>query len=120
MDAAQIIMADAQAHGVNPETALRAISGMIKHHRAILMQEGNSVLVVRVFNGDLGELHLFTTDSPLALVSALKVFYQHLQHSHLKAVYGKADNPQIIDFMKTIGFPVQPSNLAKYNWMGRV
>ena len=120
MDAAQIIMADAQAHGVNPETALRAISGMIKHHRAILMQEGNSVLVVRVFNGDLGELHLFTTDSPLALVSALKVYYQHLQHSHLKAVYGKADNPQIIDFMKTIGFPVQPSNLAKYNWMGRV
>jgi hypothetical protein len=120
MDAAQIIMADAQAHGVNPETALRAISGMIKHHRAILMQEGNSVLVVRVFNGDLGELHLFTTDSPLALVSALKVFYQHLQNSHLKAVYGKADNPQIIDFMKTIGFPVQPSNLAKYNWMGRV
>ena len=38
MDAAQIIMADAQAHGVNPETALRAISGMIKHHRAILRE----------------------------------------------------------------------------------
>jgi len=120
MDAAQIIMADAQAHGVNPESALRAVGGMIKQRQAILMQEGNSVLVVRVFNKDFAELHLFTTDAPLALVSALKIFYQHLKNSHLKAVYGKADQPQIVEFMKRIGFPIEPSNIPDYNWMARV
>jgi hypothetical protein len=120
MDAAQIIMADAQAHGANPEAVLRGVSGLIKHRHAILMQEGNTVLLVRVFDRDFAELHLFTTDAPLALVSALKVFYQHLQNSHLKAVYGKADQPQIIEFMKKIGFPIQPSNLHQFNWMARV
>ncbi len=36
--------------------------------------------------------------------------------SGIQTVYGKADNPQIIDLMKKIGIRVEDSDLSEFNW----
>jgi hypothetical protein len=54
------------------------------------------------------------------MVQSLKVFIKKIKQSDIKAVYGKADSPQIVRLLKSIGVPVEDSNIPKFNWMARV
>jgi hypothetical protein len=120
MTPSEIISQDIQAHGHNPERVLRWVAGHVHRHNAILLQHGNSVLLVKKIAPHQVELHLFTRDKPLALVGAIKDFYEKIKKSDIKKMYGKADNPQIVQLMKTAGVKVQNSDKPQYNWMGVV
>jgi len=63
---------------------------------------------------------LFTEDKPLALAKAVVVFMQQIRGMDLDAVYGNADNQQIIQLLTSVGVPVQQSDKPEYNWMAMV
>ena len=117
MNASEIIAADAQSHGVDPQKALLAVSMLLKK-KAILMQSGNSVLICMPIAPGCAEVHLATVDQPLALMRALSDFAQKLKNSPIQKIYGKADNPQIVEFIKRAGVQVMNSDKPGYNWMG--
>lgn len=84
------------------------------------MKHGDSVLFLNRIAPGEAELHLFTADKPQALMAALKDFIKRVRESDLKAVYGKADNPQIVQALRMVGVQVQDSDKPKYNWMAPV
>ena len=116
MKASQIIMADAQKRGVNANNALGLVSNAVKQKKAVLMQEGNSVLILTKIGDVAAETHLFTQESPIALARSLAAFMKRITDLGIRTIYGKADNQQIIELLKRVGFNVVASDLPEYNW----
>lgn len=116
MKPTEIIKADAIKKGVNPAPILNKYARLLKNKDAILMQSGNTILYLRKIDKGLAELHLYTVDQPMALVRALREFIGKIRNSDLDAVYGNADNAQIIRVLKALGIEVVSSDLQGYNW----
>lgn len=116
MKASEIILADAQKRGVDGNKALGLINNAVKQKKAVLMQEGNSVLLLTKIADDAAEVHLFTQDGVMTLARSLGTFIQRTTGLGIKTVYGKADNPQIIELLKKVGLNVVDSDLPQYNW----
>lgn len=120
MKPSEIITADANQRGLDPNEVLGRVSHMIKKENAKLMQSGNSVLLLEDIGDKNVALHLFTQDQPLSLAKAIVVFMQEIRGMDLNAVYGNADNQQIIQLLTSVGVPVQQSDKPEYNWMAMV
>lgn len=116
MKPSEIIKADAIQKGVNPTPILNKYARLLKNKDAILMQSGNTVLYLRKIDKGLAELHLYTVDQPMAMIRALQEFIAKIRRSDLNAVYGKADNLQIIQVLRSLGVDVVESDLPQYNW----
>jgi len=120
MKASEIIKADAVKRKVDPDKALQTISALVKEKSAILMQENNSVLLVRKIGDTSAEIHLFTKDKPNTLAKSVIGFVKKGRGLGIKTVYGMADNPQIVDLMKRIGMKVEASDIPQYNWKAQI
>jgi hypothetical protein len=116
MKASEIILADAQKRGVDGTKALGLISNAVKQKKAVLMQEGNSVLILTKIGDAAAETHLVTQESPIALARSLAAFMKRITDLGIRTIYGEADNQQIIELLKRVGFNVVASDLPKYNW----
>jgi len=116
MKASEIILADAQKRGVDATKALGLINNAVKQKKAVLMQEGNSVLMLTKIRDGAAEVHLFTQDGVMALASALTAFVKRGMALGIQTIYGKADNQQILDLLKRVGLNVVASDLPQYNW----
>jgi len=120
MKPSEIIVADAVNRGVQPEIVLRRVLKKLKDKTAIMLQENNSVLILEDIGNKSVALYLFTQDQPMTLARSVKSFYETIKKSEIQAIYGKADNPQIIQLLQIVGVPVQESDLPNYNWMAMV
>jgi hypothetical protein len=120
MTPTEIITKDAEKRGLDPAQTVNSVAALIKKHSATLLHHGNTLLLLRGIGKNSVELHLFTEDSPLSLLKALKIFVKNIRQSKLDNVYGNADNDGIIQLLKKTGVDVLPSDLAQYNWMAKV
>jgi hypothetical protein len=127
MKPTEIINAEFQKLGKDSGEFLRLLNVAINKKIAIILQEGDSILVLLTIGEGLVELHLFTTEGPLKVARALSKFIDKIRKSDLKAVYGpKEDVPnsnklqQTLTMLKTLGVNVQPSDNPKYEWMAKV
>jgi hypothetical protein len=127
MKPTEIINAEFQKLGKDSGEFLRLLNVAINKKMAIILQEGDSILILLTIGEGLVELHLFTTEGPLKVARALSKFIDKIRKSDLKAVYGpKEDVPnsnklqQTLTMLKTLGVNVQPSDNPKYEWMAKV
>jgi len=120
MKASEIIMADAVKRNIDPAKALLSIGEITKNNSGVLMQENNSVLLVRKIDPTSAEIHLFTEDTPLTLAKSVIGFVRRGKELGIKTVYGKADNQGIVELMKRVGLNVEPSDLPQYNWKANI
>jgi hypothetical protein len=120
MTPSQIIIQEAQQKGVNPAPIIQDMVARINGGHTVMLQENNSLLLVRRLGDKKAELHLSTVDSPITLKSSLSGFLKKLKDSELDVVYGDTKNDQLIRLMKKAGWPVKDSNNHKYTWMAKV
>jgi hypothetical protein len=107
-------------HSQDPKMVLAKIDAALRTGNAILLQENNSVLFLLRFAKGKVALHLYTQDTPLTLAKSISRFIQKIRNSDIKEVYGKAENPQILRFLETLGVDVMTSDNPKFNWMAKV
>jgi len=120
MTPSEIIQADSQKMGYDAETALRKINKVVTSGAGLLLQEGDSVLLLIALPDNNAELHLYTADSPLNLSRALKKFIEKIRASDLKAVYGSGEVPQLLKILNKFGVQTMKSDLPNYRWMAPV
>jgi hypothetical protein len=120
MTTQEIIQADAEQRGADGAKAIRTMAALVKLKDGIMFRKNNSVLFLRKLDANDVELHLFTQDEPVTLARSLVYFVQQIRNSDLRAVYGRADNTQIIDLLRRLGVEVQASDRANYNWMALI
>ena len=115
MKASEIIKADAVKRKIDPNKVLRSISALVKAKSAILMQENDSVLLVRKINPTSAEIHLFTEDNPRILAKSAIGFVRRGRGLGIKTFYAEADNQGIVELLKRVGLNVEASDLPQYN-----
>lgn len=120
MTPTEIITADSEQRGLDARKVLNAIAGFVRAKMANLIQEDNTLLVLRLIDANNAELHLFTADTPMTMARALTKMIPVIKRTSLQAVYGKADNEQILELLRRLGVDVQESDRPEYNWMALV
>ena len=112
----EIITADADERGLDPAPILKSIGRSIDKGESVALHEGDSLLLVRKLDENDAELHLFTSDKPMALVKAIMKFIEKLTQTHVQYFYGNADRDHIIEMLKMLGVKVEDSDKPGYNW----
>lgn len=120
MNGDEIILQDAAEHGVDGQSLLAGIKRQLQSGEATMLRSGNSLLILRRLGDGNAELHLFTVDSGVGVARAVKDFIDKIRASDIQAVYGNADNTQILSLLKMFGVEVGDSDLPQYNWRAEV
>jgi hypothetical protein len=119
MTPTEIISADAQRRGNDPQKELLFVKKAVEN-KSIILKEGDTVLLLVPIAQGIVELHLYTQDVPLKLYKAMIVFWKKIQNSDLTKVYTDITNPQILEMAKRTDWNIQPSDNPKYNAMALV
>ena len=117
MKPSEIIQKDAQNLGYDANIVLRKIAKIVKTGAGRLLQEGDTLLLLIKLPNNAAEVHLYTADSGLKLLGALKSLIKKVQSSNLSAIYSSFDAPEIINMLRQTGITVKASNLPNYKWM---
>jgi hypothetical protein len=120
MKPTEIINAEYQRLGKDPSQFLRGLNIAINKKIAIILQEGDTILILITIGQKEVELHLFTTEGPLKVARALSRFVKKIRDSDLKAVYGSEEPAQTLKMLETLGVKIEPSDKPKYKWMAKV
>jgi hypothetical protein len=120
MKPSEIIRKDAIRNKVDPDRLLASISKQLSEKTAIMLQSGDSVLILKKIGKGKVELHLFTVESPKALMRSLKSFIDKIVGSGIEYVYGRADNKEILRMLEILGVKVEESDMKPYNWKAEV
>jgi hypothetical protein len=120
MKPSEIIQKDAARMGYDADVVMRKIAKVVKSGAGLLLQEGDSVLLLIGLPNNSAELHLYTADSPLNLSRALKAFIEKIRASDLSAVYGSGEVPQLLKMLNKFGVETMKSDLPNYRWMAPV
>ena len=120
MTPSEIITADLQKHGQDPQPVLQAINVAIKNKKVILFKENNSVLMLTKIGNGAVDLHLFSVDTPLKVAKALIQFIKKIKASDIKMVYGAEEPTQTLQLLKNLDVKILPSDNPKYKWMAKV
>ena len=120
MKPSEIIRKDAIRNKVDPDRLLNSIHKQLSSKTAIMLHSGDSVLILSKISDGKVEVHLFTVESPRALINSLKDFLEKIKKSGIKYLYGRADNKEILKFVEHIGLKVEESDMKPYNWKAKV
>lgn len=120
MTPTEIITADAQSQGVDPQPILQAIAQAIKAKKGVILQENNTVLFLLGIGPDKAEVHIFTQDRPVAVGKAIALFIPKAQKMGIKFIYGTEEPTQTLALLKFLGIESKPSDMPKYKWMARI
>ena len=120
MKPTEIISAEYQRLGKDPSKFLRALNIVINKKMALLLQEGDTILVLITIGEKEVELHLFTVEGPLKVARALSRFIKKIRDTDLKVVYGAEEPAQTLKMLETLGVKVEPSDKPNYKWMAKV
>lgn len=121
MKPSEIILQDKNSIRDGADKVLTSISKIIKQKAGLLLQQGDSVLLLVNLGEGAVELHLYTVDQPMKLARALKYFIEKIKASDLKRVYGTVEfNAPVLKMLRDFGIDVQESDNPKYNWMANV
>jgi len=120
MKPSEIIAAEAKNRGLNVDKVFLYVNDLLSKKAATLVQKNNSVLLIKILDDNTAELHLFTQDNPTTLAKSLVFFIKTLRQTKFRAVYGMANNQQIIELLKRLDVDVMPSDKPEYNWMATI
>lgn len=120
MKPTEIITADAQSKGVDPQPILQAIAQAVQAKKGVILQENNTVLFLLGIGPDKAEVHIFTQDRPVAVGKAIASFIPKAQEMGIKFIYGTEEPAQTLALLKFLGIESEPSDLPKYKWMARI
>ena len=116
----EIIIADAKERGLDANQIMGIIQDEISQGMGFIVHQDNSLLYCRVTAPGVAEMHLFTEDSPLALLHALQYFIEEVRSKGIRTVTGNAENPGIIRFLEKAGLVIEPSDDNEHNWKAQL
>ena len=118
MKASEIIYNDKYSQEDGPDRVLNSIAQLVKDDMAVILQSGETVLVVVRLGDGAVEVHVYTMDTGLRLISAMKVLIQKLKDSDIQVAYiADPRDAQMLQVLKMNDLQVRKSDRPEYGWM---
>jgi len=118
MKASEIIYNDKFSQEDGPDRVLTGIAKLVKDNMAVILQSGDTVLVVVRLGDGAVEVHVYTVESGLRLISAMKVLIQKLKDSDVQVAYiADPRDAQMLQVLRMNDLQVMKSDRPEYQWM---
>jgi len=117
MKASEIIVADAQRIGANPEEVLTSVQDAVQNKGAVLVRKNNSVLLLIPIQENVAEWAVFTQDDDATLQASVGFFLDETMKTDAYRIYGDAANNQVTNAIDANGVQLYQSDLPDYDWM---
>jgi len=118
MKASEVIYNDKFSQEDGPDKVLAVVSKLANDEMAVILQSGDTVLVVVRLGDAAVEVHAYTVESGLRLMSALKVLIGKLKKSDIQVAYiADLRDAQMLQVLKMNDLKVVPSDRPQYQYM---
>jgi deoxyribodipyrimidine photolyase-like uncharacterized protein len=123
MTPSEIIIQEAQKIGYDADVLLRKIDKLVQSKAAILLQKNDTLLLLIGIAEYVAEAHVFTIDSPVRVIEAIKYFAEEIKKAEIKKIYFDSNPKQEAELQKTLQvlkglkLKVQKSNVKPYDWV---
>ena len=117
MKPSEIIVADTQRLGLNPEEVLTSVQDAVKNKGAVLVRKNNSVLLLIPIQENVAEWAVFTQDDDAALEASVGFFINETMKTDAYTIYGDAVNDRVLRAMDANGIQLYQSDRPDYDWM---
>lgn len=118
MKASEIIYNDKFSQEDGPDKVLMGVAKLVKDNMAVVLQSGDTVLVVVRLGDGAVEVHVYTVESGLRLISAMKVLIQKLKDSDVQVAYiADPRDAQMLQVLRMNDLQVMKSDRPEYQWM---
>ena len=120
MKPSEIIVADAQANGLDPQAIMQDIAAQLESQSAVMLPKNNSVLLITPISQTATEWNLFTQDTGQQLQDSISYFLDKLRQAGINTIYSMVDNQEAIQIIQSEGVQIMQSDNPEYEWMGRI
>lgn len=118
MRASEVIYKDKFSQEDGPDKVVTGIAKLVNDNMAVILQSADTVLVVVRLGDAAVEVHAYTVDSGLRLMSALKVLIEKLKNSDIQVAYiADPRDAQMLQVLKMNDLKVVPSDRPQYQYM---
>jgi hypothetical protein len=117
MKPSEIIAADTQRLGLNPEEVLSSVQDAVKNKGAVLVRKNNSVLLLIPIQENVAEWAVFTQDDDATLEASVGFFINETMKTDAYTIYGDAVNDRVLRAMDANGIQIYQSDRPDYDWM---
>jgi hypothetical protein len=119
----EIFTIDAQRNKKRPGALIHGVAQAVDLRGAKLFHDNKIVLILEPIDERVGDwfVHMFSGEPPLNLKYSAPVLLRQVRGiPGIRRVYGSPTDLQILDVLRSVGFPVKKSDKKKFNWMVEV
>ncbi len=118
MKASEVIYNDKYTQEDGPDRVLAAISKLVQDDMAVVLQHNGTVLVVVRLGNSAVEVHAYTVESGLKLISSMKILIQKLKDSDTQVAYiADPRDAQMLQVLRMNDLKIVPSDRPQYQHM---
>jgi hypothetical protein len=117
MKPSEIIAADTQRLGLNPEEVLSSVQDAVQNKGAVLVRKNNSILLLIPIQENVAEWAVFTQDDDATLEASVGFFINETMKTDAYTIYGDSVNDRVLRAMDANGIQIYQSDRPDYDWM---
>jgi hypothetical protein len=118
MKASEVIYNDKFSQEDGPDRVLSAIEKLVADKMAVAIQNNDTVLIAVRLGDAAVEVHVYTVESGLRLISSMKVLIQKLKDSDIQVAYiADPRDAQMLQVLKMNDLKISPSDRPQYQYM---
>jgi hypothetical protein len=120
MKASEIIQANSQRLGIDPNEVLQAIQQEVESQNSILMQKNDSLFVLTKIQPDVAGVAMFTADGTMTLPRSISEAIAEMKKEGISTIYGDNENTDLLNGLKQAGVQIEESDLPDYAWKATI
>lgn len=118
MKASEVIYNDKYTQEDGADRVLAAISKLVQDNMAVVLQHNGTVLVVVRLGDSAVEVHAYTVESGLKLISSMKILIKKLKDSDTQVAYiADPRDAQMLQVLRMNDLKIVPSDRPQYQHM---
>jgi hypothetical protein len=120
MKASEIIQANSQRLGIDPNEVLQTIQQEVESQNSILMQKNDSLFVLTKIQPDVAGVAMFTADGTMTLPRSISEAIAEMKKEGISTIYGDNENTDLLNGLKQAGVQIEESDLPDYAWKATI
>lgn len=120
MAPSDIILLNCKKYGWDQSKLIGQLARLLDSKKAALIQKNNTLVIVRDIGDNIGEIHVYSEDSPLKFIASLKSIVLQIKETSISAIYGKPNNEEVMRAFELAtnktGIKISPSDKPDYSF----
>jgi hypothetical protein len=120
MKASEIIQANSQRLGVDPNEVLQKMQQEVESQNSVLMQKNDSLFLLTKIQPNVVGVAMFTADGTMTLPRSISEAISEMKQKGISTIYGDNENTDLLNGLEQAGVQIEESDLPDYAWKATI